>query len=129
MASLLEVMSKLRKGEQIGFQLIIAPAGDDWKKKGEEIVKKLVGAKTAATKNTGDKLVEGAVLGLEKFSEAIYKIWGDIDEPREDTAHPTLYQFLTTNQKMVVENIENKLAKICFSVSFRVYYMAHKDLF
>lgn len=129
MASLLEVMSKLRKGEQIGFQLIIAPAGDDWKKKGEEIVKKLVGAKTAATKNTGDKLVEGAVLGLEKFSEAIYKIWGDIDEPREDTAHPTLYQFLTTNQKMVVENIENKLAKICFSVSFRVYYMAHKDVF
>lgn len=129
MASLLEVMSKLRKGEQIGLQLVIAPVNDNWKKKGEEIVKKLIGAKTIATKNAGDRLVEGAVAGLEKFSEAIYKIWGDIKEEREDKTHPTLYQFLTTNQKMVVENIENKLAKICFSTSFRIYYMAHKDVF
>lgn len=128
MASLLEVMSKLRPGEQIGFQLVIAPATDKWKKLGEEIVKKLVGAKTVATKHTGDKLVEGAVKGLEKFSEAVYKIWGDIKE-KDEIAQPTLYQFLTAGQKTVIENIENKLSKICFASSFRIYYLAHKDVF
>ncbi len=128
MASLLEVMSKLTKGEQLGLQLVITPVGDRWKKKGEEIVKKLIGEKSESSKHFGDKLVDQAISGLGKFSEGVYKMWGDIKEEK-DTSHPNLYQFLTIGRKNVVEAIENKMGKICFSASFRIYYLAHKEVF
>lgn len=128
MASLLEVMSKVGKGEQLGFQLVIAPVGDRWKKKGYEIVKKLLGEKGKSSKHTGDKLIDAAVRGLEKFSEGIYKMWGDI-KPEKESPTPNLYQFLTAGAKEVIEQIENKLSKICFSSTFRIYYLAHKEVF
>ncbi|HLD27491.1 MAG TPA: hypothetical protein VJB39_01440, partial [Patescibacteria group bacterium] len=130
MASLLEVMSKLGPGEQLGLQLIIVPAGDDWKDKGYEIVKKLIGGSTDPDRHIGDRLVDASGKGLEKFSEAIYKLWGDIDEPKkEKDSLVNRYMNLTTNQKFVVESIENKLSRICFASTFRVYYLAHNDKF
>ena len=129
MASMLEVMSKLGPGEQLGLQLVIAPVDDDWKERGYLLVKKLIGEKSAASKNMTDKLIEASAVGLEKFSETIYKIWGDIEDKDDEKVAQTLYQHLTVNQKGVVEAIENKLAKISFATSFRVYYLAHVDKF
>ncbi|MFA6304700.1 MAG: hypothetical protein WCV73_05090 [Patescibacteria group bacterium] len=128
MSALLEVMSKIGQGEQLGLQLVITPVDDHWKHKGEAIVEELIGAKGASKKHLGDKMVDRILGVLEKFSEAIYKMWGDIKTEKE-SPNPSLYQFLTVGQKNVVEAIENKLAKICFSASFRVYYLAHKDHF
>ena len=126
MASMLEVMSKLGPGEQLGLQFVIAPVNNKWKERGYQLIKKLIGEKVDANKNLGDKLVESSVEGLGKFSESIYKIWGDIEEKRDDdSAHPNLYQYLTQNQKFVVEAIENKLSKISFATTFRVYYLAN----
>ncbi|MDP2586521.1 MAG: hypothetical protein Q8P32_02000 [Candidatus Komeilibacteria bacterium] len=128
MASLLEVMSKIGPGEQIGLQLIIAPSSDSWKHKGEAIVAELIGAKANVKKHAGDKLVDAALSGLEKFSEAIYSMWGDI-KTKDDNASPSQYQFLTTGQKQDVEQIENKLAQLCFGTTFRIYYLAKKEIF
>ena len=128
MASLLEVMSKIGQGEQIGFQLVISPSGDKWKRKGEALVAQLIGAKSHSKKHAGDKLIDVAVGGLGKFSEAVYSIWGDI-KPEKETPGTSLYQFMTSGQKLVVEQIENKLAKLCFGATFRIYYLAKKEVF
>lgn len=129
MASLLEVMSKIGPGEQIGWQLVIAPSSDHWKRKGEAMVAELIGAKSHAKKNSGDKLVDAAVKGLEKFSEAIYSIWGDIKPEKEEQSGTSLFQHLTTGQKQDVEQIENKLSQLCFGATFRVYYLAKREVF
>jgi len=130
MASLLEVMSKIGPGEQIGLQLIVVPVGDSWKEGGYSMVKTLIGDKTPPKKTFSDKLVEGAAKSITAASESVYKLWGDIKEKKEEKmAEKNNYMSLTTNQKAVVEAIENKLAKLSFACTFRMYYLAHKDVF
>lgn len=40
-SGLIETMSKLPEGEELWLQIVISPAGSEWKKKGEALVKKL----------------------------------------------------------------------------------------
>jgi len=129
MSSLLEVMSKLGKGEQLAIQFLIAPVGDDWKQKGYEIVKSLIGEKSEASQHLGDKIVDTSIKGLEKFSEAIIKLWGDIDDNKKEDSTKNQIQYLTAGEKFVVERIEAKLSQICFATKFRLYYLAHNEVF
>jgi hypothetical protein len=130
MASLLETMSKIGKGEQIGFQIIIAPVGDNWKEKGYKIINKLIGAKVEVKEHLGDKLVKTSLILLEKFSEMIYQLWGDIKEKdKKKNDLPNLVQYLTGGEKIVVEGIQNKLSKLSFASSVRFYYLAQNEVY
>jgi len=129
MASLLEVMSKIGKGEQLAIQFLIAPVGDSWKKKGYYLIKQLIGEKVDVPKHLGDKIVDASVKGLEKFSEAIIKLWGDIDDSKDDKGTPNLIQYLTAGEKFVVERIQAKLSQISFAAKFRLFYLAHNEVF
>jgi hypothetical protein len=42
LAGLMEIMGKLKQGEQIWIQLIFRPIGDEWRKKAEDVVNKLM---------------------------------------------------------------------------------------
>jgi len=128
MASMLEVMSKLGPGEQLGLQIVIAPEGDHWKEHALEVIKEMIGAEGDHKKTVSDTIVDTSLGHIEKFSEAVYSIWGDIDK-KEDKPVVNKYQFLTTNEKFVVEMMQNKLAKICFAASMRIYYLAQKDVY
>lgn len=44
-SSLIEFLSTLRPGEQLWLQILIKGAGNDWQKKGEELIEKFVGRK------------------------------------------------------------------------------------
>lgn len=129
MASLMEVMSKLGPAEQLGLQIVLAPVGDDWKKNAVNTVKKLIGEEALSQKNIGDKAIDTALVGIDKFSEAVYSLWGDIKKKEDQKTGQNKYQQLTINQKFVVEMIENKLSKITFGATMRVYYLAHKDVY
>ena len=128
MASLLEVMSKLGPGEQLGLQIVIAPEGEHWKQPGVESIKKIIGAEGGSKKNIGDAIINTSLEHLEKFSETVYSLWGDIKK-KEDQPAVNKYLFLTTNEKFTVEMMQNKLSKICFAASMRIYYLAHKDVY
>lgn len=129
MASLLEVMSKLGKGEQLGLQFVIAPAGDHWKEHGYHLIKELIGAEIEESKHIGDRLVDASTKSLEKFSEAVFQMWGEIKEEKTKPAPPSLMQYLTPGERLVVEAIQNKLAQISFAVKFRLYYLGHNEVF
>jgi hypothetical protein len=130
MASLLETMSKIGKGEQIGLQLIIAPANDDWKGKGYKIINKLIGAKVVEKDRLSDKLIKTTLSWMEKFSEMIYQLWGDIKEKDKTKNEPhNLVQFLTGGEKNVLEGIQNKLSKLSFGTTLRYYYLAQNEVF
>jgi len=130
MASLLEVMSKIGPGEKIGLQLVIAPVGDSWKSSGSKIINKLIGSKLASKEGIADKIVKTALGWLETFSESIYSIWGDIEDKSNKKADlPNLIQYMTTGEKIVIEAIQNKLSKLSFASSFRIYYLALKEVY
>src|SRR3989338_4360311 len=128
MASLLEVMSKLGPGEQLGLQIVIAPEDEHWKEPGIKSIKKIIGAEGESKKNIGDTIIDISLEHLEKFSETVYSLWGDIKK-REDQPAVNKYLFLTTNEKFMVEMMQNKLSKICFASSMRIYYLAHHDVY
>ncbi|MBT4122070.1 hypothetical protein HOE31_03940, partial [bacterium] len=129
MAALLEVMSKLSKGEQLGIQLVIQPISDNWKEKGYHLVKKLIGEKSETKDHIGDKFVKSSLKTLEAFSEGVIKIWGDIEEKDPDRDMKNLIQNLTPGEKNVVEAIQHKLSQLTFATKLRVYYLAHNEVF
>lgn len=130
MASLLEVMSRIGPGEQLALQLLIVPINDDWKEAGKNLVRELIGEKTKPTETFADKMVKGAQVAINYGSESVYKMWGDIKEkPEEKLDDKNAYQYLTTNKKVIVEKIEDKLGKNSFACTFRMYYLAHNDVF
>ncbi|MBU1037008.1 hypothetical protein KKF32_03150 [Patescibacteria group bacterium] len=130
MASMLEVMSKIGKGEQIALQLVISPTyAEGWKKEGYKIIRKLIGEKKESPKHLGDKLVDASVKGLENFSEGVLKLWGDIKEQHKRDEPPNLMLYLTPDERHILESIQIKLGQTCFATRFRLYYLAHKETF
>ncbi|MBI5405344.1 MAG: hypothetical protein HY976_03920, partial [Candidatus Kerfeldbacteria bacterium] len=57
MANILEIFSRLGRGEQIWFQILITPPhSDDWREEGLNLIKKLIGAKVHKKSRAGDLL-------------------------------------------------------------------------
>lgn len=127
LAALLENMARIGPGEQIWFQILVMPIGQEWKVNADKIVKKLIGAKIKAKKTIVDTAFEmvGAVtgpifsqLGLTT-EEAVQKK----DEPLSKML------FLSAGERTVAEAVEKKLSKIGFNVKIRAIYVGRKEVF
>lgn len=120
MASLMDLYSSLRTGEQLWLQFIVIPTGFDWIKKSDKEVDKILGK---------EKKEEGGVLKfvtwLGDLSEYLFAIWGDI-KPKESKAVSMME--LTPKKKKQIEAIQNKASKLGFEFKTRVVYMAKKEV-
>lgn len=128
LAPLLEVMSALRPGEHIWVQTLLRPTGDDWVKEGEKIVDELSGKEP---KKESDPFL--AVLGL--FGELVgglltaTGVLGPEEEKEKKEEKEFSLQKLRPAQKVVLENVEYKLAKLAFKCGIRVMYAADEEVF
>jgi len=119
-ASLLEGMAKLKKGEQMWLQIIGKPIGEKefpWKKKGQEIV---------------DQLVHRGSPPKEKpFLQEIFQIliFGPQEkgEKSKETLPPEMK--LTPGEKDTVSAIERKTSKLGYEVAIRCLYLGKKEAF
>lgn len=128
MAALLEIMSKIGKGEQIWIQIVITPIDDKWKDEGEEIVKKLIGAKVEAKRTMIDSLIEFPIKVLQVLGDII--IPGEAAEaPKKKEDLPSKMLYLSPGEKADVEAIEDKLSKIGFRTKIRLMYIGRKEVF
>lgn len=128
MASFLEILSKIKPGENIFIQYLMKPTAEkEWKEKGIETVNKLIGKKIEKKK----KWYENIYGGLEEFVRnllvaiAVYPEWGKAakEEIKSVIAN------LSPGEKLVAEAIENKISKLAFRVCIRFAYIAGKDVF
>lgn len=129
LAAMLETMSRMGKGEQIWFQIIVTPISQkEWVQKGEKLVKKLIGAKAEAKKTWVDKAfdVPGAIT-----APALQQIFGGEEEvkKKEEKKEASQMQYLSPGAKVMVEKIENKISKIGFQIKMRMIYLAKKEVF
>jgi len=122
MASLMDLCSSLREGEQLWMQLVIIPIGFDWVAETDKVVDKILGKKKKQS-SAASKFVEW----LGNISEAIYSIWGDIESKSTEDKGLSM-QELTPKQKRQIEAIHLKAAKLSFEAKIRVVYVARKDL-
>jgi hemolysin-activating ACP:hemolysin acyltransferase len=122
-ASLAEVMSKLKEGEMIWLQYLLRPVGDEWKKKGEEIIDALLGK--SKTKKRG--LIEEIALLVKNFFHApvIYPEWPGAEKGKEAMSPGQL----TYGKQEVIKAVENKIAKLGFETNIRFVYIDNRDRF
>jgi len=130
-ASLLEFMGTLNPTEQIWVQFVLMPTNDDWQKKSVLEVKKLIGAKVAPPPVKGiDKMLDSAsdlLAGSINTFVPGYKPAAAAAPAKADS--PNQIQYMTTGERVVVEQIEIKASKPGFASKIRIVYVAPKEIF
>jgi len=114
-ASLMETMATLEYKEHIIIQILIRPAGDDWIKKGQAVVDKLMGKKAKAKEGWLSKVVFGIDALLSGSSTQ--------KEERKETEQ------LSPGQQEVLKAIEKSFTKLGFESGIRLAYIFPKNMF
>jgi len=129
MAALMDLMSSLKKGEQIWYQIILIPLHPKWSDIGDDVINKIIGEKVESKKNIVDKMGDALVEGIGNFSEFVYRLWGDIEEKKKEEKEVQFRMMnLKPRQKKQIEAIQEKVGKLCFGVKIRFIYLAKKEI-
>lgn len=133
MAAILELLNKLRSGEQIWVQIVVSPADDSWKEKGERIVADLIGKKVEYKSDLISKGIGVTMKGLGGLSDLTRPPLkeGEKRKPRasEKEGSESSIQHLSPGQRVVVEAIEEKISKIGYNCKIRLLYLAKKEIY
>lgn len=130
LAAMLELLSRLRPGEQVWLQLIITPEGHEWREHAVEHVAHLIGKHPAASKTILDRITNAPLQALEMVHDAVF-----INE-HDATAHATSeheedkgnYMNMTAGEKIEVEEIEKKASRLLYRTKFRFIYLSRKEV-
>jgi len=129
MGTFLESFTRIGPGEQMWFQMIIKPIPNSWKEKSIEKIKELIGDATA--KKKGQSLMPVNKEPGKSWEEMNAQLFGSVraegGESRPE--EPNKMRYLTPGQKVIIENMEEKIAKIGFQTKMRGVYIARKEVF
>ncbi|MBU0707590.1 hypothetical protein KKG41_04425 [Patescibacteria group bacterium] len=126
MASLLEILSKIKQGEQIWIQLVIRPKEKkDWLDEAQRIVNKIVGEKVEA-KNAFGPL--GAITRGAFQTVTASLVESNVEEQKQKDGPKNWLMQLTPGERSVVEAIQLKIAKKAYETKFRYIYLAEKEV-
>jgi hypothetical protein len=128
MAALLEALSRLREGEQVWLQFLVTPITDEWKEAGTKIAKKLIKAKDEAKKTLLDYMFDIPYKLITSATDEVFEM-GLGGESEKKVEPPSIMQHLSPGERVVVEAVQKKIAKIGFKVKFRMVYVGKKDIF
>lgn len=124
MASLMDLCSTLRKGENFWFQILIKPTNTDWTKLAKPATDKLMGVE-AKSKNSA--LGKFADMIVDLLFHILYIPFGVAAEPAKEKVAKKMMDLLPVEKKKV-EAIQLKVAKLGFECKLRVVYIARKDV-
>jgi hypothetical protein len=114
-ASLAETIATLEYKEYISIQLLIRPMGDDWIKKGQAVVDKLMDKKPKAGASWFTKTVFGIDALLSGGSSAA-------EEKKE-------HEQLSPGKREVLEAVEKSFTKLGFESGIRLVYIFPVNMF
>jgi len=125
MAGMLEALGRLQPGEQVWFQMAIQICEQDWKKAGEDLVKKLIGAKITPKATLADKLVSAPLSVIDELVKAVVESGGEPVKVKKDEPRSQML-FLSPGERTVVEQVGMKISKLGFKTKIRFIYIAPK---
>ncbi len=126
--NLLEILGRLRKGEQVWLQFVITPIGLELKKEGEKLIEKLLFGKNInkSSQNVADK----TVLLLMKLGQNMVEIIKDALGLHQTIEKHEEEKYISSSaNKHLAEAIEDKISKIAFKSCVRIVYLADKEVF
>ncbi len=129
MAAILELISRLRPGEQVWLQFVINPEGHEWREKAVREVNKLIERKTAVKKNVSDYIFDSALRTLEATHDAVVTTEAERTQTSYgEDASSGIFMNMTTGEKIQVEEVQKKSARLTFNTKFRFVYVAPKEI-
>ena len=128
MSSLLEVMSKLRPGEQFWYQILVYPTDTAWTKESENALKKMMGQPIEVKRSTVDKVMEAPLGFLTDAANVMFGAVFGPDAPPEKKDQKAM-MFLPPKEKVQAEAIVRKMAKIGFNCKLRIVYFGKREVF
>jgi len=122
LAAILEIFSRMGKGEQAWYQIIVKPGNDDWKKKSDEKVKDLIGAPIDKPK---PGIVDRALDAPSKWAGQMGDLFipvGSSDEKKDDKMDvPSKMLYLSPGERIAVEGVDRKADKVGFNVKYDIF--------
>ena len=116
LASITEILGSLNPAEYIGIQILAKPTGDQWVKKGQEVIDKVLGKTPKPQETFLSKLVI-AINNLFSSGESIK------ETPKEQKKDSTPGQY------EILKAVEASLSKLGYEVGIRLIYGAPKENF
>lgn len=129
MAALMEIMSSLRKGENVWLQYIVTMEGFDWIGRGKREINKILGRSSGEKKGMFDDVLH---LFTGWIDELIGQLMGEQGAPgKKPEVQKTEINMmnLTPGEQDAIKSIENKMGKIGFNVKMRLVYFAPKNFY
>lgn len=132
MASLLEIMSRMGPGENLWLQIVISPVNEQWRKRGEALINKLIGKKNEKKggfdflyfpREIGKGLTESITASIVPPTElegARYQ--------KQEREWPSMMQHLSPADRDIVESVGMKISKLGFMSKIRFIYSAKKNV-
>jgi len=129
LGAMLENLSLLGPGEHFWIQLMIVPIGqNEWKEKGDKLVKKLIGIKEKPKETKLDKVIGAPMKMLEAVGSEIMS--GGTEAPKKPEGPEYLRMLaLSPGEVNAVKAIERKLSKIGYKAKLRAIYIGKKEVF
>ncbi len=118
LSGITSVMSKLNPGEEVWFQLLLRPVGDDWQERGNGIVS----AVRSGKKPGGQGFLEAILVGLKNF----FKLFiSQAINPGAEIAAPEKGEVkLPATVEEALKGIEQKITKLGFETKIRILCIA-----
>ena len=117
-APLMEIMAKLKEDEQLWYQLIIVPTGEDFKKEGEKKINQIIDPDSNKKPRGGIFPEAGLGFTLREAVRAPFEHPGT-EVKKKDEKAKTMRFLMTPGEKDKTEAIEEKISKIAFEATPR----------
>lgn len=118
LSGITSVMSKLNPGEEVWFQILIRPVGDNWQEKGNSIVS----AVRAGKKPGGQGMAESFIAGSKKFLRVLFAQAINPGAEVADTGKAEVK--LPASVEEALKGIEQKITKLGFESKIRILCIA-----
>ncbi len=126
MTALMDLMSSLRKGEQLWYQIILVPTGTAWTNEVKEFIDEKLGKSKHVSK--GNEIADKFLTGISNISEQIYPLWGEVDDKKSEKSTALKFHELDPLHKNQIEAAHKKMIKMGFEVCIRMIYLGRKEV-
>ena len=128
-AVLLENFSRLGKGEQAWYQIVMLPTDQkDFRKRAEKVINKLKGTEVKPKPSVLTQVIELPIQAAQDVMSVALGSSGSAPKKEEKKNDPPRMMMLSPVERYVLEAVERKESKIGFMCKIRFLYIAKKTV-
>lgn len=128
MAALLEIMSRMGKGEHIWYQILVMPIDQTWAGNGQKEIDRLLGKKSNSKKRLVDVISDAPINAVKGVGNIVFGAGEGGDSGHKESGPRSAHE-LPPGELNTLKLIDEKCTKIGFLCKIRLVYLAKHDVF